>query len=134
MVADYTDGVLTLTVDPSALVDATGKLTINTTVDDTVVLPADTFTLTSVTGESTDPGLATTFSANYPAGDWSVWINGEIVATSAGLIYSDYVSVTKGSNEYVGITLGVELFTNTCLLYTSPSPRDGLLSRMPSSA
>ena len=26
------------------------------------------------------------------------------------------------------------LGTNTCLLYTSPSPRDGLLSRMPSSA
>ena len=24
--------------------------------------------------------------------------------------------------------------TNGCLLYTSPSPRDGLLSRMPSSA
>ena len=26
------------------------------------------------------------------------------------------------------------LWTNPCLLYTSPSPRDGLLSRMPSSA
>ena len=26
------------------------------------------------------------------------------------------------------------LTDNTCLLYTSPSPRDGLLSRMPSSA
>ena len=25
-------------------------------------------------------------------------------------------------------------FTGSCLLYTSPSPRDGLLSRMPSSA
>ena len=25
-------------------------------------------------------------------------------------------------------------FDGTCLLYTSPSPRDGLLSRMPSSA
>ena len=25
-------------------------------------------------------------------------------------------------------------FYNSCLLYTSPSPRDGLLSRMPSSA
>ena len=25
-------------------------------------------------------------------------------------------------------------FLNCCLLYTSPSPRDGLLSRMPSSA
>ena len=29
---------------------------------------------------------------------------------------------------------GIEVLTNTCLLYTSPSPRDGLLSRMPSSA
>ena len=28
----------------------------------------------------------------------------------------------------------VEPFSHTCLLYTSPSPRDGLLSRMPSSA
>ena len=28
--------------------------------------------------------------------------------------------------------LGIEV--KTCLLYTSPSPRDGLLSRMPSSA
>ena len=28
----------------------------------------------------------------------------------------------------------VVTMTNTCLLYTSPSPRDGLLSRMPSSA
>ena len=26
------------------------------------------------------------------------------------------------------------LLDNVCLLYTSPSPRDGLLSRMPSSA
>ena len=28
----------------------------------------------------------------------------------------------------------VEMLISTCLLYTSPSPRDGLLSRMPSSA
>ena len=27
-----------------------------------------------------------------------------------------------------------DVATKTCLLYTSPSPRDGLLSRMPSSA
>ena len=26
------------------------------------------------------------------------------------------------------------IYYNICLLYTSPSPRDGLLSRMPSSA
>ena len=29
---------------------------------------------------------------------------------------------------------GIDLLAITCLLYTSPSPRDGLLSRMPSSA
>ena len=28
----------------------------------------------------------------------------------------------------------VRAMEQTCLLYTSPSPRDGLLSRMPSSA
>ena len=31
-----------------------------------------------------------------------------------------------------GLVIG--LVTYICLLYTSPSPRDGLLSRMPSSA
>ena len=45
-------------------------------------------------------------------------------------------------NEYL-VTRGVldiaagpvvGLVVETCLLYTSPSPRDGLLSRMPSSA
>ena len=30
--------------------------------------------------------------------------------------------------------LSDRMLANTCLLYTSPSPRDGLLSRMPSSA
>ena len=29
---------------------------------------------------------------------------------------------------------GIQTLAYTCLLYTSPSPRDGLLSRMPSSA
>ena len=33
-----------------------------------------------------------------------------------------------------GVVSGVEGMFEGCLLYTSPSPRDGLLSRMPSSA
>ena len=33
-----------------------------------------------------------------------------------------------------GCTVPAVMATRTCLLYTSPSPRDGLLSRMPSSA
>ena len=55
----------------------------------------------------------------------------------------DYVC-TSGAQalEYVnklneGIVVCSYRFTDmyyTCLLYTSPSPRDGLLSRMPSSA
>ena len=37
---------------------------------------------------------------------------------------------------YVGyhVVWNVTPALHTCLLYTSPSPRDGLLSRMPSSA
>ena len=34
----------------------------------------------------------------------------------------------------VGASGGRDRYLATCLLYTSPSPRDGLLSRMPSSA
>ena len=49
-------------------------------------------------------------------------------------------SVIRSYREYVRIcdfTMGVyetPEYWYTCLLYTSPSPRDGLLSRMPSSA
>ena len=40
------------------------------------------------------------------------------------------------SRMQVAAELGFNFISNliTCLLYTSPSPRDGLLSRMPSSA
>ena len=47
----------------------------------------------------------------------------------------------KGPTELQARLIGEEhaefqeaVVTYTCLLYTSPSPRDGLLSRMPSSA
>ena len=40
--------------------------------------------------------------------------------------------IVKGFADRVEID--GELYSNACLLYTSPSPRDGLLSRMPSSA
>ena len=38
--------------------------------------------------------------------------------------------VSKITSDYVIVDIGHK----SCLLYTSPSPRDGLLSRMPSSA
>ena len=37
-------------------------------------------------------------------------------------------------DDEIAIEGELELHGETCLLYTSPSPRDGLLSRMPSSA
>ena len=43
----------------------------------------------------------------------------------------DYLSIErKKIFENKWVVIGV----SSCLLYTSPSPRDGLLSRMPSSA
>ena len=49
--------------------------------------------------------------------------------------YIDY-SGGVGLGDKIAISEGVKIFTHNhgCLLYTSPSPRDGLLSRMPSSA
>ena len=38
------------------------------------------------------------------------------------------------NNNYKNVKLNENALPVTCLLYTSPSPRDGLLSRMPSSA
>ena len=52
-------------------------------------------------------------------------------------IYQPFVGVVSTWNESApcNITLQDQAqHVKTCLLYTSPSPRDGLLSRMPSSA
>ena len=59
------------------------------------------------------------------------------------MIYASFTAGSKpgGTNLTYGFTTQAELDANflftsplVCLLYTSPSPRDGLLSRMPSSA
>ena len=42
--------------------------------------------------------------------------------------------VSESLDKKLNVTLGMPLVFHICLLYTSPSPRDGLLSRMPSSA
>ena len=47
------------------------------------------------------------------------------------LLHQGHIDLISMSSTF-GNILVVGL--NSCLLYTSPSPRDGLLSRMPSSA
>ena len=44
------------------------------------------------------------------------------------LVFVDQHGILRGK------TLVTSALVSACLLYTSPSPRDGLLSRMPSSA
>ena len=69
---------------------------------------------------STDPTLSVT-----NAGDFTLNI---IQSNGCG---SDPVSITVDDNT---TTVSVEATVSGCLLYTSPSPRDATLSRMPSSA
>ena len=58
------------------------------------------------------------------------------VSSGSTGIYPADVSyyITCDLSAHTGLGLGFDDGTLPCLLYTSPSPRDGLLSRMPSSA
>ena len=50
------------------------------------------------------------------------------------LVLKKETSPTKDEVQAAADAKGESLNAYICLLYTSPSPRDGLLSRMPSSA
>ena len=57
-----------------------------------------------------------------------------LMATAKNISYSRRVARAHyKSDSKMGEELGNSMYKH-CLLYTSPSPRDGLLSRMPSSA
>ena len=59
-----------------------------------------------------------TFDRNYDIGWWKLRAFPAVVLIPLMLFFSGFTNYSLA----------------TCLLYTSPSPRDGLLSRMPSSA
>ena len=63
----------------------------------------------------------------------AVSASSEIGTTAADVSDPDQVAALfdEVQSELGGLDV---LVNNACLLYTSPSPRDGLLSRMPSSA
>ena len=66
-------------------------------------------------------------------GKFGCW---EMNIVSHEMIWSDEVFVLFGfqSQSFMPTMSEYLNYVHTCLLYTSPSPRDGLLSRMPSSA
>ena len=56
---------------------------------------------------------------------------GDLVILGGYIAYTMYLA---GIHPAWGVIVSPTLMYFVCLLYTSPSPRDGLLSRMPSSA
>ena len=69
--------------------------------------------------------------------DWPYLFEISLTGVASGGLYAlaalAFVMVYKAT-RVVNIAIGEILMVGACLLYTSPSPRDGLLSRMPSSA
>ena len=85
--------------------------------------------------DNTSPGqLSSSKSLNYANGPS---INNPVVELVKGIPFTIRLKGDLGlngvENLYVKVNMDVDSLS-ACLLYTSPSPRDGLLSRMPSSA
>ena len=59
--------------------------------------------------------------------------NRDVISLFSGAMGLDIGLGKAGLNIVIGQDFDASC-VKTCLLYTSPSPRDGLLSRMPSSA
>ena len=54
--------------------------------------------------------------------------------TEKQIKFANLVVANEGRKTATECAIEAGYDPNSCLLYTSPSPRDGLLSRMPSSA
>ena len=109
----------------------------------------------TISGTSISFGTAATFSAD---GETVVWVsagfdsnqNRIVVASTdtsnttsrfnsgavsgTDITFGTSQTYLSGNAYPLGQRIVFDTSQNTCLLYTSPSPRDGLLSRMPSSA
>ena len=93
-----------------------------------------------VDGQGSDP--EEDFSGNQvQSGALEDWVNGKLestlpadVATAAAAYSLRKVKASYSGNAVRIRRTSDDVEVNVCLLYTSPSPRDGLLSRMPSSA
>ena len=108
-------------------------------------------TLDGTTGITTADIAATTltvnagFGSNATAYGVRAWVNFNGTGTVAIRDSGNVSSITDhGTGQYsanfttampdANYSFVTQSINNSCLLYTSPSPRDGLLSRMPSSA
>ena len=65
-------------------------------------------------------------------GYWEGELSSSALSTAVACAAMQHVQTATGTEEHGALIQGGLHWL--CLLYTSPSPRDGLLSRMPSSA
>ena len=89
------------------------------TIRQTGLLTAVLAATSSLSAAQVETVATESFEYSYP---------GLLTNNSGGTGWVDSWDVQPNGNEIVVFE------NNGCLLYTSPSPRDGLLSRMPSSA
>ena len=119
LISAFDNGILTLTVDPNALIDATGTLTINAVVNSNIVQPSDALAFTSVTNETTEEAMLVRISGENVTQPWYLWMDDEIVATSTGLIYNDNITIVNGTYNYIAIKLATPLFTSRTVKFST---------------
>ena len=93
--------------------------------------------LRTLTCAGKEPGtVIETEVAGFVAGAGKTGVRGPVVSREGALVEKAFLAgLVSGIGQGVaGAFQPRAVATGTCLLYTSPSPRDGLLSRMPSSA
>ena len=78
-------------------------------------------------GQRVDARSGKTFKSVNPA-------TGEVIAEVQVASQADVERAVQSAAEGQKVWAAMTAMERSCLLYTSPSPRDGLLSRMPSSA
>ena len=79
-------------------------------------------------------GLRLTLDPSVQAGLRAAQAAVQHIVDNDEVVYGINTGFGKLASTRIGNDHLAELQRNLCLLYTSPSPRDGLLSRMPSSA
>ena len=84
-----------------------------------------TFSRCRDTSDALMDAAMTLYRASFPSHELRLWADQKAVMSDPA--YHFDMCLTDGA------LAGLILYWD-CLLYTSPSPRDGLLSRMPSSA
>ena len=116
------------------------KLGLNATFDDLRTQDSASDSLKKQAGDFTE--LSGNYGFSYDQRDRAFMpTSGSIIGFDQSIpIYADkaFLGNTIFASAYKTLSEDVvgasKLYITTCLLYTSPSPRDGLLSRMPSSA